>query len=196
MDAKYFLVIFMMKVSNILGNIHQFTTAHDWCSMYQVDCLCLWEVVSAFTETVSVFQFCLVMQGMTVVKLSATTFPQTLDWLHSYLLEVTTCTRFCLLKEDPVSALVLCLGPRIPCVCWLLLSSNHASYLLLFLLVSCCFNPPLYWKGECVHICSALSRVAVHHQVPGLALDSLQKHASFVFLVMHVALLQPDENSL
>ncbi|KAG0570215.1 hypothetical protein M758_6G139700 [Ceratodon purpureus] len=27
-------------------------------------------------------------QGMTVVNLSATTFPQTLDWMHSYLLEV------------------------------------------------------------------------------------------------------------
>jgi len=26
-------------------------------------------------------------QGMTVVNLSATTFPQTLDWMHSYLLE-------------------------------------------------------------------------------------------------------------
>lgn len=30
----------------------------------------------------------LFQQGLTVVNISATTFPQTLDWLHGYLLEV------------------------------------------------------------------------------------------------------------
>lgn len=28
------------------------------------------------------------LQGLTVVNVSATTFPQTLDWLHGYLLQV------------------------------------------------------------------------------------------------------------
>lgn len=27
-------------------------------------------------------------QGLTVANISATTFPQTLDWLHAYLLQV------------------------------------------------------------------------------------------------------------
>jgi len=29
------------------------------------------------------------LQGLTVVNVSTTTFPQTLDWLHGYLLQVT-----------------------------------------------------------------------------------------------------------
>jgi hypothetical protein len=30
----------------------------------------------------------MVVQGMTVVNVSATTFSKTMDWLHSYLLQV------------------------------------------------------------------------------------------------------------
>lgn len=35
-----------------------------------------------------IYYFFFLLQGLTVVNISATTFPQTLDWLHSYLLQV------------------------------------------------------------------------------------------------------------
>ncbi|KAG6782623.1 hypothetical protein POTOM_012033 [Populus tomentosa] len=38
-------------------------------------------------------------QGLTVANISATTFPQTLDWLHGYLLQVNFTDQFCIILK-------------------------------------------------------------------------------------------------
>lgn len=50
--------------------------------------------VCAFLKFLLIF----LQQGVTVVNVSATTFPQTLDWLHGYLLQVYLFYIQCLCK--------------------------------------------------------------------------------------------------
>ncbi|CAL5404833.1 unnamed protein product [Camellia sinensis] len=43
-------------------------------------------------------------QGLTVVNISATTFPQTLDWLHSHLLQCVSSKVYCLFLTEALSS--------------------------------------------------------------------------------------------
>jgi hypothetical protein len=89
-------------------------------------------VFESFISTISLKHCCqyikfFLEQGLTVANISATTFPQTLDWLHGYLLQVKFSNQLCVSEMRwPPNMLftwkIGCLGdqlpvPRLYCCC-------------------------------------------------------------------------------
>jgi len=123
---------------------------------------------------------------MTVVNVSATSFPQTLDWLHSYLLEVLQL----LLSHSEPSQVNKIFFNNTNCVTWIVLLSiefinlNRWNPNPSMSFTSFCQSAYINRSAEldCVHflVCSALSRDVVHHQAPRLVLN-----CSVLYTKMH-----------
>jgi hypothetical protein len=123
---------------------------------------------------------------MTVVNVSATSFPQTLDWLHSYLLEVLQL----LLSHSQPSQVNKIFFNDTKCVTWIVLLS--IKFIGCIILTLPCLSHlfasqhtsigQLNVELDCVHflVCSALSRDVVHHQAPRPVLN-----CSVLYTKMH-----------